>query len=166
MLTKLKKQGFISFFLKRILKKLRWTTTTTTFTLGVTFGNCEPDCQPGKSAENTTDDIIEKTTEDITDEKHWSRSTSFIVTISVCFFLFILLIITFYYFHFKRRKEKGSVVAINSETIEEDPIVTLWDRKFPQSTVKAWKDITIERELGSGQFGKVYKGFLNSNYTR
>ena len=56
--------------------------------------------------------------------------------------------------------------TIDLGTIEEDPMIDLWDRKFPQSTVKAWKDIIIERELGSGQFGKVYKGFLNSNYTR
>ena len=51
--------------------------------------------------------------------------------------------------------------------IEEDPMVDLFDRKFPQSTVKAWKDITLEKELGSGQFGKVYKGFLHlGKYTR
>ena len=51
--------------------------------------------------------------------------------------------------------------------IEEDPMVDLFDRKFPQSTVKAWKDITLERKLGSGQFGKVYKGFLHlGKYTR
>ena len=56
----------------------------------------------------------------------------------------------------------------NLETlIEEDPMVDVFDRKFPQSTVKAWKDITLERELGSGQFGKVYKGFLHlGKYTR
>ena len=52
--------------------------------------------------------------------KHWSRSTSFIATISVCLFLSILLIITLCYFHLKRRKEKGSVVTINLGTIEED----------------------------------------------
>ena len=51
--------------------------------------------------------------------------------------------------------------------IEEDPMVDIFDRKFPQSTVKAWKYITLEKELGSGQFGKVYKGFLHiGKYTR
>ena len=71
-----------------------------------------------------------------------------------------------YYFYVKRKKEKARMETIDLGTIEEDPMIDLWDRKFPQSTVKAWKDISIERELGSGQFGKVYKGFLNSNYTR
>ena len=56
--------------------------------------------------------------------------------------------------------------TLETTLLEEDPMVDIDDRKFPQSVVKASKDITIERELGSGQFGKVYKGFLNSNYTR
>ena len=65
--------------------------------------------------------------------------------------------------------KKRRVSQKKSPNIEllEDPMVDLFDRKFPQSTVKAWKDITLERELGSGQFGKVYKGFLHhGEYTR
>ena len=75
-------------------------------------------------------------------------------------------ILTIYYCYVKRREENPTEMETMIGTIEEDPMVDLCDRKFPQSTIKAWKDITIERELGSGQFGKVYKGFLNSNYTR
>ena len=66
----------------------------------------------------------------------------------------------------KKRKEAtkkkiDTQASLLTTLIEEDPMVDLCERKFPQSTVKAWKDITIERELGSGQFGKVYKGFLH-----
>ena len=51
--------------------------------------------------------------------------------------------------------------------VDQDPIVDVCGRTFPQSTVKAWKDITLEGELGAGQFGKVYKGFLNlSQYAK
>ena len=68
----------------------------------------------------------------------------------------------------KRRVSQKKSPNLELETlIEEDPMVDLFDRKFPQSTVKAWKDITLEKELGSGQFGKVYKGFLHlGKYTR
>ena len=65
--------------------------------------------------------------------------------------------------------KKRRVSQKNSPDIEllEDQMVDIFDRKFPQSTVKYWKDITLERELGSGQFGKVYKGFLHhGEYTR
>jgi hypothetical protein len=64
----------------------------------------------------------------------------------------------------KKKKEKEDSLITN--LLEEVPMVDLCERKFPQSTVKAWKDITIEKELGSGQFGKVYKGFLHLGPTR
>ena len=63
-------------------------------------------------------------------------------------------------------KKKKNEASLLTALLEEDPMVDLCERKFPKRTVKAWKDITIERELGSGQFGKVYKGFLNTQYTR
>ena len=68
---------------------------------------------------------------------------------------------------FKKRRFSQKKSSNLETLIEEDPMVNLFDRKFPQSTVKAWKDITLEKELGSGQFGKVYKGFLHlGKYTR
>ena len=84
-------------------------------------------------------------------------------------FVAILLIIVGAVIVKKRRvTQKKSPNLRKLETmIEEDPMVDIFDRKFPQSTVKAWKYITLEKELGSGQFGKVYKGFLHiGKYTR
>ena len=118
-----------------------------------------------------------------------SLSTISIVIISITIITLLTSILTIYYCYVKRREEKdtnlkgditlerqtstikeGVPSKINEDTFlneqSNDPMVDLCDRKFPQSTIKAWKDVTIERELGSGQFGKVYKGFLNSNYTR
>jgi hypothetical protein len=84
-------------------------------------------------------------------------------------FVAILLIIVGAVIAKKRwvlQKKRPNLKTLES-LIEEDPLVDLFDRKFPQSTVKAWKDITLERKLGSGQFGKVYKGFLHlGKYTR
>ena len=66
-----------------------------------------------------------------------------------------------------KKKEEEKEASLFTTLIDEDPLVDVCDRKFPKSTVKAWKDITLEKELGSGQFGKVYKGFLHlGKYTR
>ena len=121
-----------------------------------TYGDCEPDCQPGKSNES------------ITDKKHWSRSASFIVTISVCLFVFILSIITFYYFHVKRKKEKGSVETINLELImngnsammnpemilNEQATHLSYSGKYEMDRSK----FEVGRKLGGGAFGSVHQG--------
>ena len=67
---------------------------------------------------------------------------------------------------FKRKSRPNSLSKTfpddsKDPMVDQDPMVDVCDRKFPQSTVKAWKDITIEKELGAGQFGKVYQGFLH-----
>ena len=49
----------------------------------------------------------------------------------------------------------------------DNPTVTILGRKFPISTVWDWENVTVGIELGGGQFGKVYKGFLHlSEYQR
>ena len=46
----------------------------------------------------------------------------------------------------RRVTQKKSPNVRKLETmIEEDPMVDIFDRKFPQSTVKAWKYITLEK---------------------
>ena len=65
-----------------------------------------------------------------------------------------------------QEKKLEAQQTIEEPLIDEDPLVDVCDRKFPKSTVKAWKDITLEKELGSGQFGKVYQGFLHLGPTR
>ena len=68
---------------------------------------------------------------------------------------------------FKRKSRPNSLSKTFPDDLTKDPMVDqdrmvdVCGRLFPQSTVKAWKDITLEGELGAGQFGKVYKGFLD-----
>jgi hypothetical protein len=36
-------------------------------------------------------------------------------------------------------------------------------RSFPAGIVIKWSDIKMEREIGRGNFGKVYQGYVNMN---
>ena len=36
-------------------------------------------------------------------------------------------------------------------------------RLFPAGIVISWSDIKMEREIGQGNFGKVYQGYLHLN---
>ena len=36
-------------------------------------------------------------------------------------------------------------------------------RSFPAGIVISWSDIKIQREIGEGNFGKVYQGYLYMN---
>ena len=36
-------------------------------------------------------------------------------------------------------------------------------RLFPAGIVINWSDIKMEREIGQGNFGKVYQGYVNMN---
>ena len=73
-----------------------------------------------------------------------------------------------------RRKSKQTRPKITLSNQEEEEIISHKDDlidicglQFPKSTIKDWKDITLGKELGGGQFGKVYKGFLHlSDYQR
>ena len=46
------------------------------------------------------------------------------------------------------------------ELVPDDPIETIV-RKFPTDIVFEWSDITINKEIGKGNFGKVYQGYLD-----
>ena len=131
--------------------------------LGDTFGSCEPICQP----RNSTGDITENTTEKNIEEKHWSRSTLFIVLISVCFFLFISSIIIIY-LCVKRKKGEGKVETINLETIlngnpammnsemilNEQASHLSYSGKYEMDRSK----FEVGRKLGGGAFGSVHQG--------
>ena len=73
-----------------------------------------------------------------------------------------------------RQKSKQTLSKLTSSNQEEEEIISHKDDlvdicglQFPKSTIKDWKDITLGKELGGGQFGKVYKGFLHlSDYQR
>ena len=73
-----------------------------------------------------------------------------------------------------RQKSKQTLSKLTSSNQEEEEIIShkndlvdICGLQFPKSTIKDWKDITLGKELGGGQFGKVYKGFLHlSDYQR
>ena len=73
-----------------------------------------------------------------------------------------------------RQKSRQTLSKLTSSNQEEEEIISHKDDlvdicglQFPKSTIKDWKDITLGKELGGGQFGKVYKGFLHlSDYQR
>ena len=39
--------------------------------------------------------------------------------------------------------------------------ISIHKRTFPPEFVKDWGDVEIEEQIGKGNFGKVFKGFLN-----
>ena len=39
--------------------------------------------------------------------------------------------------------------------------MSIHKRTFPVEFVKDWADVEIAGQIGNGNFGKVYKGFLN-----
>ena len=49
---------------------------------------------------------------------------------------------------------------IRNDTIEIN------GRRFPIDTVFGWSDITINKEIGKGSFGKVYQGYLDLSQVR
>ena len=59
---------------------------------------------------------------------------------------------------YKRRKSTKTpppTPAPHSDDVE------LWGKKFPRSIVRNHTDISFGEELGGGQFGTVFKGFLH-----
>ena len=53
--------------------------------------------------------------------------------------------------------------SIHQKVQSNDPDPIIFGKNFPKETVKNWDDIKIERALGHGNFGQVYKGFLHLN---
>ena len=47
------------------------------------------------------------------------------------------------------------------EELVHDDIIENIVRKFPTDIVFGWSDITINKEIGKGNFGKVYQGYLD-----
>ena len=36
-------------------------------------------------------------------------------------------------------------------------------KDFPDAVIKDWSDINIKKEIGEGNFGKVFKGYVHLN---
>ena len=75
-------------------------------------------------------------------------STISIAIISITV-LILLSIIIIYCCYVKRNKGK------------EESCVEIEGRSFPAGIVIKWSDIKMGREIGQGNFGKVYQGYVN-----
>ena len=58
-----------------------------------------------------------------------------------------------------RKRLKLREIVLNS-TYERTE-VTIHKRTFPPEFVKDWRDVKIVEQIGKGNFGKVFKGFLS-----
>ena len=47
--------------------------------------------------------------------------------------------------------------------VEDSDTIDVYGRTFPTGIVKAWSQIKFSEEIGDGNFGKVFKGFLDMN---
>ena len=72
------------------------------------------------------------------------------VTISICFLLFVSILIVFCYYAKRNKGKQGENKIIEG-------------RSFHAGIVIKWSDIKMEREIGEGNFGKVYRGYLHLN---
>ena len=52
--------------------------------------------------------------------------------------------------------------AMNLQNVHKDSI-QIDGRSFPAAVVIKYQDITIQKEIGEGNFGKVYQGHINLN---
>ena len=51
---------------------------------------------------------------------------------------------------------------MNLQNVHKDSI-QIDGRSFPAAVVIKYQDITIQKEIGEGNFGKVYQGHINLN---
>ena len=51
----------------------------------------------------------------------------------------------------------------HSPKLLEEGNIDIDGKTFPSSIVKNWCDIHINCEIGTGNFGKVYQGYLHLN---
>ena len=63
---------------------------------------------------------------------------------------------------------KGKNLEVQVNTSEDNTIlpqrnIEIDGRSFPAGIVISWSDIKIRREIGEGNFGKVYQGYIYMN---
>ena len=51
----------------------------------------------------------------------------------------------------------------HNQTLLEEENIDIDGKTFPLSIVKKWRDFNINSEIGTGNFGKVYQGYLHLN---
>ena len=61
-------------------------------------------------------------------------------------------------FDFMLPSTESEKIYLNCSKIDE---VSIHMRTFPIEFIKDWADVEIAEQIGKGNFGKVFKGFLN-----
>ena len=51
----------------------------------------------------------------------------------------------------------------NIEEVDRTNTIEIDGKTFPTDIVKEWSQIDVTNEIGEGNFGKVFKGFLHLN---
>ena len=82
----------------------------------------------------------------------WSEklSTSFIF-LNICIFSSLIEFIP------------ENINGTNIEEVDRTNTIEIDGKTFPTDIVKEWSQIDVTNEIGEGNFGKVYKGFLHLN---
>ena len=100
-------------------------------------------------------------------DKNENTTTITIISILVIIFIIIVIIVIIYFVK-RNRISNDSNYQVDNNANESVEVLSkenqnICGRKFPANIVKNWSDITIHKEVGKGNFGKVYQAYLHLN---
>ena len=104
----------------------------------------------------------------ISEPKPNSDQQTLIISMSSLFGVILLVILGLTLSFYKRRQNTAKTGETELKEIKaQDKQKPFQDsnelKEFSSGVIKEWSDINIKKEIGEGNFGKVYKGFLHLN---